>query len=225
MVPIVINNFNRVTTTRKLVDDLVRLGYTNIHIIDNNSTYPELLKWYDVLREHKSPIQVHRLSTNTGSRAIWDSGLMSQFSAFPWIVYTDSDIELNENAQSGFIEKMIAFAERNNVKKVGLALRLSDLPDTEYANTVKEWEAKYWLNEIFLDTYKADVDTTFAIIKPNEPFDYNAYRLAGTFEAKHIPWYTDFKNLSTEEQYVLDHSESYISTYKGHYLKAIAEVE
>lgn len=44
--PIIINNFNRLSTTVQLIDALKQRGYNNIHILDNQSTYPPLLEFY-----------------------------------------------------------------------------------------------------------------------------------------------------------------------------------
>ena len=37
-IPIIINNFNRLTTLRLLTETLTACGYTNIYILDNAST-------------------------------------------------------------------------------------------------------------------------------------------------------------------------------------------
>lgn len=39
-IPIIINNFNRLTCLQRLIASLEVRGYHNIYIIDNNSTYP-----------------------------------------------------------------------------------------------------------------------------------------------------------------------------------------
>ena len=43
-IPIIINNFNRLTTLRLLTETLTACGYTNIYILDNASTYPPLVR-------------------------------------------------------------------------------------------------------------------------------------------------------------------------------------
>jgi len=46
--PIYLTNMNRLTTTKKMVEDLFRLnGNAKINIIDNASTYAPLLAWYE----------------------------------------------------------------------------------------------------------------------------------------------------------------------------------
>ena len=45
-IPIIINNFNRLSTLKELLTSLEQRGYNNIHILDNASTYPPLLAYY-----------------------------------------------------------------------------------------------------------------------------------------------------------------------------------
>ena len=206
-IPIILNNFNRLSTTKKLADDLYSLGYTNIYILDNNSTYPPLLEWYK-----ECPYKVEMLGKNMGQLAIYNSDYINKFNG--WVAYSDSDIELNENCPSGFIETMIQGADKHNRLKAGLALRIDDLPTTRYGLYIKREEAKFWKTELEPDIYQADVDTTFSVIKVGQPFQYHAIRLAGNLTARHIPWYLDYENLSPEELYIIEKADSQYSTTK-----------
>jgi hypothetical protein len=85
-----------------------------------------------------------------------------------------------------------------------------------YAEHYREWEHRYWVNQLEPDIYDAAIDTTFCIIKPGHVFDYQAIRIAGDLTARHVPWYTDFSNMDEEEKYYLAHS-SQGSSYKRFY--------
>lgn len=206
-IPIILNNFNRLSTTKKLADDLSKLGYTNIHILDNNSTYPPLLDWY----QH-CPYKVELLGKNLGQLAVYNSDYINKFNG--WVAYSDSDIELNAGCPSGFIERMIQIGDKYNRNKIGLALRVDDVPTTRYGIYIKREEKKFWTKEIEPDTYDADVDTTFSVIKVGQPFQYQAIRLAGNLTARHIPWYLDYENLNSEELYIIEKADSQFSTTK-----------
>lgn len=211
-IPIVINNRNRLTTTKKLVDDLQKLGYTQIIILDNLSSYPPLLEWYD-----NCPVEVVRLQENMGQLAIYNSGLINRWPQGSWVAYTDSDLELNPLVSPYFLLDLQIYAEKYGVNKAGLALRIDNLPKySEYALRALDVELKYWTEEIGYNIYKAQLDTTFGIIKVGQPFQYEAIRLGGTYTAKHVPWYTDWNNMSEEDQYYLDHA-SPVSTEKRIY--------
>lgn len=206
-IPIIINNFNRLTTTKNLANGLHNLGYTNIHILDNNSTYPPLLDWY----KHCS-YKVEHLGANLGQLAVYNSGYINKFNG--WVAYSDSDIELNSYCPQGFIDTMIQGAEKYNRIKAGLALRIDDLPRTRYGMYIQKEEAKFWTKELEPGIYDADVDTTFSIIKVGQPFQYQAIRLAGNLTAKHIPWYLDYEKLNPEELYIIEKSNAEFSTTK-----------
>lgn len=206
-IPIVINNFNRLSTTKKLADDLSKLGYTNIHILDNNSTYPPLLEWYN-----DCPYKVELLGRNLGQLAIYNSDYINKFEG--WIAYSDSDIELNGNTPQEFVERMIQLTEKYNRIKAGLALRVDDIPDTRYGLYVKWQEERYWKQQLGPEVYDSHVDTTFSVIQVGQPFTYQAIRIAGDMTARHIPWYLDYENLNEEELYIIEHSNSEYSTTK-----------
>lgn len=214
-IPIYINNFNRLSTTKKLVEDLQKLGYQNITILDNQSSYPPLLEWYD-----SDPCRIIHLARNMQSYALWDCGEFKNVAEEPWIVYSDSDIELNPNAPPDFVNILIEKADKYNFTKAGLALSIENLPDNSYANFYKDWEAKFWHNELEPNVFDAQVDTTFCIVKPHSTIQYKALRVAGNFTAKHVPWYVQWDNLDDEEKYYLAHAENY-STYKRFYLENI----
>jgi hypothetical protein len=210
-IPIILNNYNRLSTTKKLADDLYNLGYTNIHILDNQSTYPPLLEYYKVC-----PYKVVLLDANMEHLAVYNSGYINNFLHLPWIVYSDPDLEVFTHIPENFIQILIDKAEKYAHNKAGLALSLDGLPDNEYANHYHNWEQRYWQKELEKDVYEAHVDTTFCIIKPGECFDYRAIRVAGNLTAKHVPWFVDFNNLDEEETYYLEHSGDW-STYKRFY--------
>src|SRR6185369_12325603 len=65
-VPIVLNNRNRYTYLKALVNWLSDAGYKNIFILDNDSDYPELLDYY----KH-TPAKVIYLKENMGYMALW----------------------------------------------------------------------------------------------------------------------------------------------------------
>lgn len=69
-IPFIINNFNLLTTLIQLTESLTSRVYTRIFILDNASTYPPLLDYYQT-----SPSTVFRLKENLGFKALWKSEL------------------------------------------------------------------------------------------------------------------------------------------------------
>ena len=220
-IPIVINNFNRLSTTRKLYKDLVKLGYNNIIILDNQSNYPPLLDWYRSMKE-KTDITIEILKHNYGHKALWASGYIEILKKYPFIVYTDSDIELNANTPKNFIETLVRLSKEFLFDKVGLAIKIDDLPKNFMGDKIRQTESIYWIKKLphrQYELYQGMIDTTFALINPILPFNYQALRIAGDFTCKHMPWYNQWDNLSIEEQNMIETANPNISTYIQHYNK------
>jgi len=206
MFKVVINNRDRLTTTKKLVEDLLELNTQEIWIIDNASTYPPLLEWYQHVPEQVKVLRYH----NGGHLALWSLGVINNVSE-EWVFYTDSDIELNPSMPKDYQRVMLEAALHYGYNKVGLALALDDIPEYYWLRAqVLRNEGRWWLNSLAPDVYVADTDTTFNL---NRKVDqYSSIRLAGDFTCKHVPWYIDINNLDPEEQYYYDHHDMGFNT-------------
>ena len=218
MIPIILINHNRLSSTENLCRHLLRLGYGNIHIADMGSTYPELLEWYNLVDQSNGDITVHRFD-NLGHKGIWANGFLKSFSEYPWVVVSDSDIELHPDTPKGFIEQMILCVKDFRHDKCGLAITYKDISNPILNEIVYPIECKYWWNQLKHSKHKvylANVDTTFCIVRPEIPFTYQAIRLAD-WPIKHLDWYMDFNNLTPEQQYYMDNANATISTTKQHY--------
>lgn len=195
---VVINNRNRLSTTKKLVEDLLERNTKQIWILDNGSTYEPLLDWYQTL---PNEVEVKRYD-NHGYLAIFSTGLINQIEE-EWCFYTDSDIELNPKMTKDYQEAMLYYAHALDSKKISLALDISDLPDHYwFKEQVKRNEGRWWLDEVEPNVFRADTDTTFSLIQKCDQF--SSFRLGGDFTSKHIPWYIDLDNLTEEETYYID---------------------
>lgn len=198
-IPIIINNYNRLSFLKELIKSLEGRGYKNIHILDNNSTYPPLLEFYKT-----SSVNVIFLNKNYGFKAIWESGVVKRF----WhshYVYTDADLRIDDMCPNDFMEHFLCLLDKNKkCYKVGFGLRIDDLPD-HYKNKeeVIQHESKFWIKSIEKDVYDAPIDTTFALYHPYTGTACNLYmqnlRTGGAYVMQHLPWYVDSNNLSEEE--------------------------
>jgi glycosyltransferase involved in cell wall biosynthesis len=203
-IPIIINNFNRLTTLKLLIDALVERGYNNIHIIDNASTYAPLLKYYETL-----PFAIHFLKENLGYKALWKSGL-SKTLCRDFYVYTDSDVVPVEECPKEFIEFFLSQLRKHPfARKIGFSLKIDDIPDCyNLKKKVLEFESKYYSNPTADGKLvRAPIDTTFALYRPfvglSRSRSVEAYRTAFPYQARHLPWYNDSTNLSEEEIYYI----------------------
>jgi len=202
-----------------MVIDLRDRGYDNIFILDTGSTYEPLLEWYSDMEQNEI-IKLIPVETEHGQLSLWKDHIIEHFQNYPWIVYTDSDIALNPDTPKNFIEDLIDIAEHSAIKKVGLAIEINDLPQNELCDKIRMIESRYWKQRIIYkdkELYIAPLDTTFSIMDPKKPFDYQAIRVAGNFTCKHIPWYQNWNNLSSEEEFFINQADPKISTYTAHY--------
>ena len=204
-IPIIINNFNRLTTLRRLIDALTLRGYTHIHILDNASTYPPLLAYYE-----SCPFPVYKLGQNLGFKALWKSPLRKHFCG-DYYIYTDSDVVPADYCPEEFIDHFLRELKRHPLaRKIGFSLRIDNLPDS-YAHKKKvlELEERYYAQPAGEVLYRAPIDTTFALYRPrvglSRSRSVEAYRTAYPYQAEHLPWYSDSANLSDEERYYIDH--------------------
>jgi glycosyltransferase involved in cell wall biosynthesis len=214
-IKVVINNRNRLTTTKNMVEKLLLLNPNEeIIIIDNGSTYPPLLEWYKTLTN----VDI-RYFGNEGHLALWATQLDKELGEY--FVYTDSDIILNDNFPK--LWKMIMWSQlnwnRGTYDKVALAIHIDDLPDHySFKNQVIRNEARWWLEkhdaEMFDYLYKADTDTTFAMMRNFGDNCYKSLRIAKEdMMCRHYGWYLDLENLDEEEKYYLEHLENKTTQY------------
>jgi hypothetical protein len=201
-IPIYINTFNRLTTTRAMVQQIAALAGAVPIIIDNDSAYPPLLEWYQ-----QAPCEVIRLKENLGHHAPWLSGVIEADAAEVYGV-TDCDLDLSGVPADALEVLQSAFRWRRPPVKSGLALRIDDVPRTQ--TRVIEWESRWWQRRCVSDRrfYAAAIDTTFALYRQQTPAavamrvaGVYAVRLAGEYQCRHVPWYCDVANLSDEDHY------------------------
>ncbi len=204
--PIIINNFNRLAFLKKQISWLESAGYTNIYIIDNNSSYPPLLEYYS-----RTPYTVYRLDRNFGYRALFDTHLMLNF-INDYYVYTDADIVPIRDCPVDVLRQMKDLLSKYpNIGKIGFGLIIDDLPDHYILKQkVVDYESKYWLSKINDEVYDALVDTTFALYRPGVKGDWQvkAYRTSYPYLAHHLPWYENSSQPSDEELYYRLHSNN-----------------
>jgi hypothetical protein len=210
-IQIVILNKDRLEPLKLLVESLNQRNYNNILVIDNESTYEPLLEWYKT-----SSVEVFY---NDIPETLFDTGTFSRLAGelqhprFVEIIknhyiFTDSDVVLEPYVPDNFVDSMIEIQQTYGSHKVGLGLKISDLPDNVHTQKIKQIETQYWNQKIDdprYELYVAPIDTTFAVYGPNRsPIWAPGIRMGGSFIMKHMPWYYDYENLPADEQYYLE---------------------
>jgi hypothetical protein len=219
-IQIILNNFNRLTSTRNMYEFLKSRNFTRISILDNNSTYPPLLDWYATLEKD----EVIRFPANIGAHCLFESGYINTVTS-EYLVYSDSDLELNPQMPDDFLEVMKEMLLKYNERKIGLALQIDDVPQNCYGNFFSgsiEWEKQFWTNQLENNVYLAMVDTTFCLIRNPKEHELHALRIGGNFTARHLPWYQDYSTLNEEELYFVMHANPQ-SNFRNGYVNWLGE--
>jgi hypothetical protein len=203
--PCIIITRDRVSYTRLCVASLERFGdQFDIHIVDHGSTYGPML---DYLAE--SPHPVH-WRNNVVPRSLWTwDGLQKIVGGLGSRRYlvTDPDIVIDPDCPADWLCRMSDELNQGAIK-VGLGLRLDDLPDTPLAAKVRAWEGQYWQTPASAGAWWAPVDTTIALhqglgVAPDFALG-PAVRMREPYLARHLPWYGSLD--ADETIYYRDHA-------------------
>lgn len=213
-IPVLINNFNRLELLQKQIDWLLSLeDKVSIIIIDNLSTYPPLLEYYENIKHPQ--IQVVYLNFNSWRKGAEYLG-EKKLADFEKYIITDSDLLAFESTPSNLISHISKLMDKYpQYNHIGTSLEINDLPDyNPLKKKIIQHESQYWTpaakvidNEVSI----ALVDTTFAMYRntsrvlPTGP----ALRTLRPFTLKHVDWYLDPNQNSSEYQFYLDSCKSF----------------
>ena len=219
-IPIFIISYNRLHCLKLLIESLEKKGYTNISIIDNQSSYPPLL---DFLK--KTKYHVFYMNQNYGHKVFWKNARFRKIVETQYYVLTDPDIVPLQQCPDDFMEQFYEILQQNpSVPKVGFSLKIDDLPEHyAFKEYVIKWEKQFYEKGSNYKNYKiynADIDTTFALYRPNKlsfiADDCNFYKAIRTgypYQARHLAWYMDSKNPSDEDIFYKERTLNGSSTW------------
>ena len=209
-VPIFINARDRLGVMKKLIDWLLDAGYRKLIILDNASTYPPLLNYYNTIEERAGGyIEIVRLKKNLGFKALWLSGVLEELKISTPYVYTDPDVLPIETCPKDFVKTLMKLLDANHeLRKVGLGLVYDDITfldkDSVQSNELNFYEG----SRIGKNLYFAQVDTTFALYSNVRHYNLRfSLRTTGDLQAYHLPWYFDYDNLPEDEKYYLEQAD------------------
>ncbi|WP_418130554.1 glycosyltransferase family 2 protein [Variovorax sp. 278MFTsu5.1] len=204
-IPVFIISFNHLTYLQRSIAYFERAGFKNIHVIDNASSYPQLVEYL-----RASPHKVHYMGVNYKHTVLFDSLKFKKLVDSSYFILTDPDVLPVEECPFDFLyaffDVLLSYPEKN---KIGFSLKLDDLPDHyELKENVLEWEGRFYEKSKAhgsLTIYDAPVDTTFAVYRPRKEWRtsdfFSAFRMGYPYEARHLPWYRDLSKLTSEEIY------------------------
>ncbi|MBQ6975459.1 MAG: hypothetical protein IJQ16_02780 [Selenomonadaceae bacterium] len=207
-VPIFINARDRVGVMKKLIDWLLDAGYRNVIILDNDSTYPELWKYYSEL-EKNSAVKIIPLKKNLGFKALWKSNILEKLNISTPYVYTDPDVVPHEKCPKDFVKTLYEILNSHReFRKVGSSLIWEDITFYDkkfWQGEEKKFEQQAQITKLF---GYANVDTTFALYSNTRNYSLRfSLRTLGNMRVRHLPWYFDYDNLPDDEKYYIAHAD------------------
>jgi hypothetical protein len=180
------------------VQALEDAGVTEIYLIDNNSTWPPLLEWYE-----QTPHTVVRWDVNRGKKGPWRRGVINRKAGDRPFIVTDPDIVPYEDCPSDWIGRWFQILDEfPDIVKVGFGLPTNDLPDQyEFKDEAIRRQAQHFhpARRIPGVGYRTPLDTTMALYRPHTPYCTGpAIRTEAPYVARHLGWYIDSANPSPE---------------------------
>ena len=199
--PIFVISYNRLDLgLRRLIGWLKSAGMSRITVIDNASTWPPLLQYYETLTD----VQMLMLPENHGHDVFWKLGYhQHQNERF---IVTDPDVVPDANCPLDLVYRMHQMADRYFPAKVGPGLRIDNLPEHYHLKQLMlDSETKYWDNEHRTNeghSFFAQIDTTFALYEPGaDKWGNRHIRLDFPYVVEHVPWYLDSSQPHAERDY------------------------
>lgn len=205
-IPIIIISFNQLYYLKQLIDFLLDSGYTNIVVLDNASTYKPLLDYFNAIKDQ---VSIHKKKDNTGHLSFWKTDEVFKTYSKGYYAVTDADIVPLAECPDNFIEVFRKLLdEAYDRTKVGFSLKIDDIPDSNSNKPqIVNWERKFWTSEIKSNVYKAEIDTTFALYRPNYNYKLKhftkGWRTDAPYQARHGGWYIDTNRLTEEQEYYM----------------------
>lgn len=210
-IPVYIIAFNQYTLVKQTVEQVSRFpGFLEPVIVDNASTYPPLVAYYE---SSECKCRVVRSPRNYGHMVVtyllWDE-LPTYFAI------TDPDLYWPhmDRLPLDFAVRLALLADQQRKVKAGFALSISPL--LCFTNPrVRPWECAFWrplvstaslksVGHLFSEeeeVFDAPINTTFAVynksrlspklsLSPvcNDPTFLSAVRVSGRYTAVHLPW-------------------------------------
>jgi hypothetical protein len=238
--PVFINSRDRLACLQKLLAWLERVPYVKPIILDNQSSFPPLLEFYQTLKH-----DVLFLGENLGKFALYERHWHSRELQLPWqydgdyYVYTDSDVVPDDECPLDLFSMLKKiFVVKPDLYKIGPGIRIDDVPAWTPVPGMIEQEKLYWWTtesaavEGSPQLFRATIDTTMALYDkhrwqggenrdwpaPHHGFAQSpAIRLGKPYVIRHLPYYLDPTQMTEEDKFYAVHATNFSSMYSSHW--------
>jgi hypothetical protein len=197
-IPFYVVVFNRIIGLKKANDFVIASSVRlELIVLDMGSTWEPFIEYRDSLG-----VTVYKYPFGMGPRDLWITGELTRLGTGGFFL-ADGDIDYCD-VDSNAAQKMIDVSEKYPwFPKVGLALRIDDLPSDFEGKRIRQWAKGDWAVSWDKETYLTGLDTTTAYYpRRDKTFYYRpALRIAGKFQATHYPWYERPNNYTDEARF------------------------
>lgn len=202
-------NYNLLTWTRDMVNQLMKWHDCEPVIVDNASSYEPLINWY----ETECPCRVIKMDKNYGHMVFWERGIIDEVEDL--YVVTDPDLDISTVPRHTINKLKYILDKHKDLSKAGLHISFETRPEHYYYR-----DMVINAGEREKDLWNSDIDTTFALYSKKRGFPngfFKSLRVGGIYTCKHIPYHIDPNNITEEYKYYLKYANvsSTIATY-GH---------
>lgn len=208
-IPFYVVAFNRIKGLREACEFVNRSTIPlELVVLDMGSTWEPFIEYRDSLA-----VPVFKFPYGMGPRDLWVSGELSRLGSGDFFL-SDGDIDYHE-VPGDAAEKMIELSKHFPwFPKVGLALRINDLPLDFEGKRIREWAKGDWAVKWDEEVYITGLDTTIAYYPRREnTFYYRpGLRIAGKYQAIHYPWYEREENYDEEVRFYINLARENISS-------------
>lgn len=180
---------------------------SSVSVLDCNSTYRPLLEAYSRL---SGGISVS-YGQNHGCRAYWER--FKFVNAPPFYLVTDGDLDISHWTGEEIDIMLDRLRSQQQLIKVGSALSINDLPDTELGRKAFKHESQFWTHQTGPGFFAADIDTTLAIYRTPDWHGYYPAERCSLAMARHLPWYLDINNLPDDHRHYLSRDDHQAGTH------------
>jgi hypothetical protein len=201
-IPVFISCRDRLSPLLLVVDYLERAGCEDVYLLDNASTYPPLLEYYE-----KTPHRLIRFEHNLGHQVFWRANMIEREKVTGPFVVTDSDIVPIEDCPLDAIDYFAEVLDfYTDFIKVGFGFKLDDIPDGyQFKDEMIGWESRFQQKQVGPRLYDGVLGTHFALYRPGGEFArVPTVRTGYPYLARHTSWYITSEQLTEEQQFYRD---------------------
>lgn len=184
-----------------MLSELERMSFDPVVILDNGSTYPPLLEWFDT----ECPVQVVYMPENYGKYAPFKLNL-TEWTTHHHFAVSDPDLDIS-GVPDDLCEVLLSgFEKFPTITKMGLGIEYRDIPtDTVLGQQAIEFEKSRWVQARFRRGgfwRRCLIDSTMYLQRTiHREHHYQGLATSHPYVCQHLDWYRTEEDIWQDEEY------------------------